>query len=118
MKDRLKSLRVSINLTQAELAKIINKTTAAYGFYEIGRNEPDLATIRKLADYFDVSLDFLIGRPHPHDLPMVATQVQRELINHILQLDDSLCEKVEAYICGLDDGKKQQQQTISNLMGK
>lgn len=116
--NNLKNLRKSKNLSQSEVAKIINKTTSAYGYYEVERNEPDLQSLIKLADYYDVSIDFLVGRPRPFDFPIVATDIQKKLINYILTLDDSLCEKIEAYAYGINDGKKDQQKIQGIFGGK
>lgn len=61
-KDRLKYLRESNNLTQSELSKILDLTPAAIGLYEQGRRFPDLNTLQRIADYFDVSADYLLCR--------------------------------------------------------
>lgn len=60
-KDRLKQLRNEKNLTQEELAKYIGTTRATLASWETGRREPDMETLRKLSDYFNVTLDWLIG---------------------------------------------------------
>jgi transcriptional regulator with XRE-family HTH domain len=59
---RLKELRISKNLSQKDIAKYINKTTQSYSLYERGERDPDSATLIKLADFFDVSVDYLLGR--------------------------------------------------------
>lgn len=58
----LKSLRKSQGLSQAELAKQIGFTQQAIARWEMGKNLPDLDTLSKLADIFDVSTDYMIGR--------------------------------------------------------
>lgn len=59
---RLKELRVERNLLQKNVAKHLNITTSAYGYYEQGKRKPDTETIKKLADFFNVSTDYLLGR--------------------------------------------------------
>lgn len=59
--ERLKDLRIESGYKQEEIAKILNVTTSAYGYYEQGRNEPSLATIKKIAETFKVSTDYLLG---------------------------------------------------------
>lgn len=105
MIKNLKKLRLENNLTQEELAKIINKSSVAYGYYEAGRNEPDIETLKKIADYFDVSLDFLCDRPRPYDLPSTATKDQKEAINIILQLNTINTIKAISYCAGLLAGQ-------------
>lgn len=58
----LKELRIERKLTQAEIAKIINISQRAYSFYEKGEREPSIETILKLAEYYQVPTDILLGR--------------------------------------------------------
>jgi HTH-type transcriptional regulator, competence development regulator len=57
---RLKNLRGKT--TQEEVAGRIGISRARYSHYENGRSEPDTETLNKLADYYDVSVDYLLGR--------------------------------------------------------
>ena len=62
LSQRLKSLRNEKGVTQRELAELLGKTSRHYQDIESGKiNVPALALIQ-LADYFDVSLDYLVGR--------------------------------------------------------
>lgn len=61
-KDRLIKLRKELNLTQEELAKKIGYTRTAVSAWEIGRNEPSNSDTVKLAEYFNVSTDYLLGK--------------------------------------------------------
>ena len=58
----LKELRKEKNLLQKDIAKYLNITTSAYGYYEQEKRSPDIEIIKKLADFFDVSTDYLLGR--------------------------------------------------------
>lgn len=58
----LKKLRKSHNMTQDELAELLNLSRSAISLYETGRREPDYTVLTKMADIFDVSVDFLLGR--------------------------------------------------------
>ena len=59
---RLKELRVSENLSQNEIAKQIGLKQFTYSNYETGVTEPKIQTLIDLADYYNVSLDYLVGR--------------------------------------------------------
>lgn len=59
--QRLISLRKERGLTQEDLAKIINKKRSTVGGYEVEGKEPDLEMICFLAEYFDVSTDYILG---------------------------------------------------------
>lgn len=59
--DELKMLRESARLSQEALAKKINISQSALGNYERGTRAPDKEIVVKLANFFDVSCDFLLG---------------------------------------------------------
>lgn len=60
--DRLKQLRKEKKLTQSELGNIINVSKVSISGYESGDRSPDTDNLRRLADFFDVSTDYLMGR--------------------------------------------------------
>ena len=59
---RLKELRTSKNVIQKDIAEVLEISIRAYQHYETGTRYPDFPGLIKLADYFDVSLDWLTGR--------------------------------------------------------
>lgn len=59
---RLKELRIEKKITQDELGAVLSFTRATISGYEIGRNEPSIEDLNKLAVYFDVSVDYLTGK--------------------------------------------------------
>ena len=59
-KDKLKYLRKQQELTQIELSQYLGIDQTTYSRYETGATEPDIATIKKLANFFDVSIDYLL----------------------------------------------------------
>lgn len=60
--QRLKQLRKSQTISEKDLAARFGITPRAWRFYEQGSREPNIELLIKIADYFDVSLDFLVGR--------------------------------------------------------
>ncbi len=58
----IKDLRQEAGITQAQLAKSINVSQSMIYFWESGTNEPTASNIIALADFFNVSTDFLLGR--------------------------------------------------------
>lgn len=59
---RLKELRENMNLTQTELASNFNITPPSISQYEKDVRSPDYELLIKIADFFDVSTDYLLGR--------------------------------------------------------
>ncbi len=61
-RERMRSLREDSDLTQAQVAKILNKSQQGYNHIEIGRAELKIEDLIKLCDFYNVSADYLIGR--------------------------------------------------------
>ncbi|WP_373233473.1 helix-turn-helix domain-containing protein [Cohnella sp.] len=61
MGQRLRELRLRRKISQEEVARHIGITRSAYSHYEINNRQPVYETLIKLAAFFDVSLDYIIG---------------------------------------------------------
>ena len=62
METRIKILREDKDLTQKELSKFLNISQVAYSYYEINKRNIPLEILSKLADFYNTSVDYLIGR--------------------------------------------------------
>lgn len=62
LSERLIQLKLERNLLQKEIAKNVGLALRTYQYYETGERKPDSDALIALADYFDVSLDYLVGR--------------------------------------------------------
>jgi len=60
--ERLAALRESRTLTQKELAQLTKISRSRLSLYETDKREPDLQTLKQLADFFNVTIDYLVGR--------------------------------------------------------
>ena len=58
----LKIMRKLNNITQSEMARKVNASRSCISNYESGKRQPDAETINFIADFFDVSIDYLMGR--------------------------------------------------------
>lgn len=59
---RIKELRIQRNIQQKDLASALEIAANTLSQYETGKREPDQETLMKLADYFNVTTDYLLGR--------------------------------------------------------
>ena len=59
--ERLRDLRKGMDLTQKNLADILQTNNSSVCDWECGRSQPDLSTLAKIANYFDVTADYLLG---------------------------------------------------------
>jgi len=62
LKSRLKALREQKKMTQGEISKRLGMARTTYSGYENGSRDPDPDTIRKIADFHEVTIDYLLGR--------------------------------------------------------
>lgn len=60
--ERLTELRNARNLTQIEVAEMLHMSRSTYAQYEVNRRIPEYNTLEKLADFYEVSLDYIVGR--------------------------------------------------------
>ena len=59
---RLKELRDSKRMSQAKLVKAIGVSQSTVGMWENGKNHPEHNTLLKIAEYFEVPVDYLVGK--------------------------------------------------------
>lgn len=81
---RLRKLRKQKGMTQSELAKIADVSTSSIGMYEQGRRLPELLTLKKIASFFNVSIDYLLG----NDTTMPTNDLNRFLLQENVIFDD------------------------------
>ena len=84
MLKNLIKLRKGRGLFQEDMAKMLNIATSTYNYWENGRNEPDLKSLITLADFFYVSIDYLLGHNKVPDIPLVITKSSGQKITYNL----------------------------------
>lgn len=95
--QRLKELRKKEGLTQAQLANKLNIGTSTIGMYESNIRKPSYNVLKKIASFFNVSVDYLIN--DLNDEPELGDTVNLEYyIEHIKQLSPSERKQVEDVI--------------------
>ena len=97
--ENLKQLRKQSKLTQSELSKKINISRIKISRYENGEVEPNISTLIKLADYFNVSIDFLIGHRLNNKIDISnLNEAQQNIIKMATELNEINSARVESYI--------------------
>lgn len=103
-KTRLKELRTSKGLSQQAVAEHFIVTQQSIYKYEHGLSEPDILMLIDMADFFDVSVDYLVGRS---DIPAhyeqititeTITQPERRLLEYYRRLSQRSQEAVQVLI--------------------
>jgi transcriptional regulator with XRE-family HTH domain len=98
--SRLAFLRDQRGLTQEELASSLGISRAALSHYEKNRREPDTETLGKVADLFQVSIDYLVGRTSQSNITLDPEV--RQFSDELELADDQLLENFALTV----DGRK------------
>ena len=94
--ERLKELRKSRRLSQAEVAKGINCSTVTYSRYENDKREPSMSTLGRLADFFGVSMDYIYGKS-PMTEPALSSY-EIDLIHTLRSFPRSVQDDIADYL--------------------
>lgn len=96
--ERIAALREMRKMTQEELALQLQISRAVLSHYEKNRRKPNYNTLRKIADFFHVSVDYLLGRDED---PLHASKDEIQEFADSLELsDDHILEKFTLTIDG------------------
>lgn len=100
---RIKELRESRHLSQQRLAIDMNVSQAMISKYELGQSEPDIQMIMKLASYFQVSTDYLLGLSDSKICVTVInlSEDEKNILYDYKRMDTIQKIKVTAYMKGL-----------------
>ncbi|WP_099221403.1 helix-turn-helix domain-containing protein [Listeria costaricensis] len=90
--ERLETLRNSRGWTKAETARRLElKAPSTYGNWEYGIREPDLVMLQKLAELFEVSVDFLLNGDEAPQKPVSSPDFQADLKYRL----EKICETIQ-----------------------
>ena len=83
---KLKELRNENKKNQTEIASSLHLSQQTYAKYELGQLEPSISTLCKLADYYNVSLDYLVGRDFTNEF-IYLSDYEKNLITAFRQMN-------------------------------
>lgn len=72
--SRMKEIRQAKGVSQVQVARAIKVSRQSYNFYESGKRDPNTETLKLIADYFGVTVDYLLGNDIPAPLPQEVAQ--------------------------------------------
>lgn len=87
-KEMLKYLRVRDNLSQAELADKLGVAKSTISMYEVGKREPDFETLEAIADFFNVDMNFLLGKGGSENDHYYLNDETREIAQEVFENPD------------------------------
>lgn len=92
---RLKELREAKGLTQTAVANDLKLARQTYCNYENGKREPDTKTMRLMAKYFGVSLDYLFGEDNPPENKKIPKDLKKILDEEEVTLNGRMVSEEE-----------------------
>ena len=103
---RIKELRIENNKTQSEVALSLGISRQVFANYEKEINYPDPKMLIKIADYFEVSIDYVVGRTNDFDViqkdnDSSEREIEKELLSVFQKLDLNSKNKVIGYAFAL-----------------
>ena len=96
--ENLRTLRERHDMTQEYLGKLLNVTQSTIAYYESGKKQPTLETLIIIADYFEVSTDYLLNRTNFISTTSEISKPDSELLNKINKLSDENRKEIASYI--------------------
>ena len=84
--ERLKVLRESKGVTQSQLGEFIGAKKSAVSLWESGKRQPDQETLVRLAAYFEVTVDYLLGRDE-QPAPQIDIMIRSDMPRYLAQLN-------------------------------
>lgn len=112
-------LKINTAKTQKQIAADLNISPQTLSNYITGKTDPDIETLKKLADYFHTTIDSIVG----HEVSCLLdkgllTNEQNSLIDQIVKMTPRQCELVSTYIIGLLAADQEKQNIISKFKGE
>ena len=98
MSNRLKVLRKEKGLTQANLAKVLNTNQSQYGKYENGKTNLSIENAKILAEYFGVSIPYLLGYEENFTANKPNTTILIELVKELYSIREKMSSLHQEYI--------------------
>ena len=109
--ERMRILRQNLGISQQQVDDKLNISRNLLSNYERGIRQPDYQMLVRLADFYEVSLDYLLGRSDTYKTQNVCTDRETEIINRVLRLSDESIRDLLRYVDLLElrDAKEQKQ---------
>lgn len=104
---KLKEIRLLQGKTQEEVAKFLNIARASYANIENRKRDPDTQTILELADYFNVSVDYLMGRTMQKQPPAKGEGLKEKVVNRLDSLTPQELQRVDDFLSGIQSAHKE-----------
>lgn len=114
----LKELRKKMGVTQTEVAKAINIPQTTYSSYEQRVCDPNINTLIKLADFFNISIDELVERETEILNLNLLEDRRKELIRYLVKANNSTFDRIEAFYQGVKLAEEEKEELVKTIKGQ
>lgn len=96
--DKLKKLRSDSGMTQAEFADVFSISNGTIAMWETGKRTPDIEMIKRIANYFHVSVDYLVGNETENEKdPVSENDIKFALFHGAEGITDEMYAEVKQF---------------------
>lgn len=114
LKKRLKEQRAIKGLSQRALAEILNVSQQTIGSWETGRTEPDQQTLKKIANFFNVSVDYLLEQEDINN-PSLSRKEKADIAKDLDEIKQQLLDSDQLMFDGMPMDEESITQILSAL---
>lgn len=114
---RLKDMRKKRGISQSEITKVIDIPRTTYANYEIKNCDPNISTLIKLADFYNISVDELVGRETDMINLNLLDNTRKNLIKEILNASDVAIGRLDAFYQGIKLAETEREEIVKKLKG-
>lgn len=115
MINNIRSLRKSAGLTMKQFGSLMGVSESAISLYETGKNEPDIKMLIKMAEYFGVTIDTLVGcnssvqsEETKEKPPAQGEELDNSLVSLLMDLNPQDAQRVRDFVEGLKAAREAQ----------
>lgn len=113
---KLKELRLKANYTQKNIAEMLNIPLNTYTQYELGNREPTVSTLTKIANIYNVSLDYLLENSKAPQKKSEFTTQEEEIIDMFRNLSKTSQDAIiRSFYIFLPPNKRQEYSLLENI---
>lgn len=114
MSNNIRALRKSSGLTMKQFGALMGVAESTISLYETGKNEPDISMLKRMSEFFGVSIDYLLNFNNSKDSDILETkkpaaqssELDDALVSMLMDLSPSEVQRVLDFVEGMKAARK------------
>lgn len=112
MKNRIRTLRKMRGITMKQLGEVVGLAESTISQYETGKRQPDNETLLKLGEFFNVTVDYLLGADQKEKAPTLTEKDERDIARKL----DAIMEEITQGGDLMFDGDPMSEEAIESIL--